>query len=108
MRIHICQFRNSYIPSPPAPLPVGARGTPLQSPLVQGWTTGGSSTPSPHLGERVPEGRRVRGSLASGIKLLAVLPALLLLSSCVVGPNYKRPTVQAPTEFRGISPDQPA
>ena len=34
------------------------------------------------------------------------LCAVLALSSCVVGPNYKRPDVQAPTEFRGA--DAPA
>ena len=44
-----------------APLPVGARGPPLKSPLGQGGTTGGWLPPSPLLGERVPEGW-VRGA----------------------------------------------
>src|SRR5579871_4295541 len=30
-----------------------------------------------------------------------VLPLLLLLPGCAVGPNYKRPPVAAPTVFRG-------
>ena len=41
-------------------------------------------------------------------RTLASLFALLLLTSCAVGPNYKRPTVQVPPEFRGASVDQPA
>jgi NodT family efflux transporter outer membrane factor (OMF) lipoprotein len=42
------------------------------------------------------------------MKWLATLFAILLLSSCTVGPNYKRPRVQVPPEFRGVSPDRPA
>lgn len=37
-------------------------------------------------------------------------PALLLLlvfiSGCTVGPNYKRPSVNTPTVYRGLTPDQ--
>ena len=43
-------------PSDLAPLPVGARGTPLKSPLGQRETTGGWLPPSPSLGEKVPKG----------------------------------------------------
>jgi multidrug efflux system outer membrane protein len=35
---------------------------------------------------------------------LAVLPALLL-SGCAVGPNYKRPAVAVPDQYRGATPD---
>jgi outer membrane protein, multidrug efflux system len=39
----------------------------------------------------------------------AALTVSMLLSSCAVGPNYKRPDVQVPTEFRGPSgPAAPA
>ncbi len=31
---------------------------------------------------------------------------LVLYSGCAVGPNYKKPTVPAPPEYRGVSPDQ--
>jgi len=30
----------------------------------------------------------------------------LLLSGCAVGPNYKKPAVSVPPEYRGLSPDQ--
>ena len=38
----------------------------------------------------------------------ALLSAALLLAGCAVGPDYKRPDVQVPPEFRGQSPDVPA
>jgi outer membrane protein, multidrug efflux system len=33
---------------------------------------------------------------------------LVLLASCTVGPNYKRPVVNAPASYRGENPDQTA
>jgi multidrug efflux system outer membrane protein len=36
---------------------------------------------------------------------IALLSAALLLSGCAVGPNYERPTVAAPTTYRGAVPD---
>jgi len=36
----------------------------------------------------------------------AILLSTLLLVSCTVGPNYRRPDVQAPANFRGASFDQ--
>lgn len=36
---------------------------------------------------------------------LALLFSLLFSSACVVGPNYKRPAVNAPTTYRGATPD---
>jgi multidrug efflux system outer membrane protein len=36
---------------------------------------------------------------------IALLSAVLLLSGCAVGPNYKRPTVAVPTTYRGAVPD---
>jgi len=35
------------------------------------------------------------------IRTFATALALLVLASCAVGPNYKRPTVDTPAEFRG-------
>src|SRR5437867_3736334 len=41
-------------------------------------------------------------------RALTSLLAAFLLASCGVGPNYKRPVLQAPAQFRGVSnPDQP-
>jgi outer membrane protein, multidrug efflux system len=34
-----------------------------------------------------------------------VLVSLLSLGACTVGPNYKRPAVTVPTEYRGVAPD---
>jgi multidrug efflux system outer membrane protein len=42
------------------------------------------------------------------MKKLALLPILTLLAGCTVGPNYKRPTVNVPTDYRGVMPAQPA
>ena len=53
------------------------------------------------LGERVAirqlTERRVRGSSL----LLILLPLITVLPACLVGPNYKRPKVNAPPAFRG-------
>src|SRR5205085_2734367 len=43
------------------------------------------------------------------VKISKVLSAMLcceLLVGCAVGPKYHRPTVQTPTTFRDIAPDQ--
>jgi multidrug efflux system outer membrane protein len=37
--------------------------------------------------------------------LLASLLIALLISGCMVGPDYKRPAATVPTEFRGVSPE---
>ena len=42
------------------------------------------------------------------MKKLALLPVLTLLAGCTVGPNYKRSTVNVPTDYRGVMPAQPA
>jgi multidrug efflux system outer membrane protein len=39
-------------------------------------------------------------------KFLAIGFLLAWCSGCAVGPNYKRPAVPAPPEFRGLPPDQ--
>jgi outer membrane protein, multidrug efflux system len=36
---------------------------------------------------------------------LALLCAALVLSGCIMGPNYRRPTVPVPTAYRGAVPD---
>jgi outer membrane protein, multidrug efflux system len=38
----------------------------------------------------------------------ALLSATLLLAGCAVGPDYRRPELQLPSDFRGQSPDVPA
>ncbi|HLJ46327.1 MAG TPA: efflux transporter outer membrane subunit [Bryobacteraceae bacterium] len=42
------------------------------------------------------------------LSLFFVLGAVLVLSSCLVGPRYKRPPVDAPAAFRGQDPAQSA
>src|SRR3954453_12997658 len=39
-------------------------------------------------------------------KTFAIIFLVALCSGCPVGPNYKRPPVPAPPEYRGASPDQ--
>jgi outer membrane protein, multidrug efflux system len=39
------------------------------------------------------------------IKLFVVGFLIMLCSGCVVGPNYKKPAVPVPPEYRGVSPD---
>ncbi len=46
-----------------------------------------------------------------GMRKLAALALVLLLSGCKVGPNYKRPVLSTPDQYRGVAPDlsgQPA
>ena len=38
-------------------------------------------------------------------KTLLVALSLLALSACKVGPNYKRPTLNVPDQYRGVAPD---
>src|SRR3984885_3728032 len=38
-------------------------------------------------------------------KFAAVLASVLLLNGCKVGPNYKRPVVVTPDQYRGVAPD---
>jgi len=42
------------------------------------------------------------------MKKLLSLALSVLLAGCAVGPNYKRPTVNVPTDYRGAMPGQPA
>ncbi len=39
-------------------------------------------------------------------RLVAVSLVMLLLSGCAVGPNYKRPSVDVPSAYRGASPQE--
>src|SRR5258707_5507653 len=39
---------------------------------------------------------------------LPLLLAALMLAGCVVGPNYKRPSVDVPGTYRGLTPEQAA
>jgi outer membrane protein, multidrug efflux system len=40
------------------------------------------------------------------MKKLALLPIFILLAGCAVGPNYKRPAVSLPTDYRAPTPAQ--
>ena len=43
------------------------------------------------------------------MKTLAVLPLVVaLMCSCAVGPNYKKPKVDTPTTYRGLTPEEAA
>ena len=42
-----------------------------------------------------------------GIKEIAALVLVLTMTGCKVGPNYKRPAVVTPAQYRGIAPDLP-
>src|SRR5258708_34456065 len=39
-------------------------------------------------------------------KIFVIGFLILLCSGCAVGPNYKKPAVPVPPEYRGLSPDQ--
>jgi NodT family efflux transporter outer membrane factor (OMF) lipoprotein len=54
--------------------------------------------------------RRMGAARVRGPHLLALAVIVLGLGGCAVGPNYKRPQVAVPTEFRGApaSPPDPA
>jgi multidrug efflux system outer membrane protein len=41
------------------------------------------------------------------VKRGALLPAALLLAGCAVGPDFRRPEVPVPPDFRGQAPDAP-
>jgi multidrug efflux system outer membrane protein len=40
------------------------------------------------------------------MKKLAFLPLFIVLAGCAVGPNYKRPAVNVPTDYRAAAPAQ--
>jgi outer membrane protein, multidrug efflux system len=40
-----------------------------------------------------------------GIRKSAAIGLVLLISGCKVGPNYKRPVVSTPDQYRGVAPD---
>src|SRR5277367_4375447 len=42
-----------------------------------------------------------------GTRKFAAFALVLLLSGCKVGPNYKRPVVVTPDQYRGVAPDLP-
>jgi multidrug efflux system outer membrane protein len=42
------------------------------------------------------------------VRKFLLLAIAVLLSGCAVGPNYKRPTANVPTDYRGAMPVQPA
>jgi outer membrane protein, multidrug efflux system len=42
-----------------------------------------------------------------GTRKIVAFALVLLLSGCKVGPNYKRPVVVTPDQYRGVAPDLP-
>src|SRR6266568_2178707 len=40
--------------------------------------------------------------------LLGILSVVVVEAGCMMGPNYKRPTVSVPPGYRSAMPDQPA
>ncbi|MGH9664962.1 MAG: TolC family protein, partial [Bryobacteraceae bacterium] len=45
--------------------------------------------------------------VSAGILSMVFAPAALLLTSCAMGPNYQRPQVKVPPQFRGAPPAAP-
>ena len=41
----------------------------------------------------------------TNLKRIFVVLLLLSLSACKVGPNYKRPPLTVPDQYRGLAPD---
>jgi outer membrane protein, multidrug efflux system len=61
----------------------------------------------------VPRGKNQQGSYLhklrakeTDMRKLAFLPIFILLAGCAVGPNYKRPAVNLPTDYRAAVPAQ--
>ena len=48
-------------------------------------------------------GNHVRTSMIKRMLFALALLSAVMISGCMVGPNYKRPTVQAPTAYRDLS-----
>src|SRR5271170_1034553 len=40
-----------------------------------------------------------------GTRKFAILALVIMLSGCKVGPNYKRPVLATPDQYRGVAPD---
>src|SRR5262245_36760300 len=47
-----------------------------------------------------------RGACAVRVSKAVLLLLFLLLPGCMVGPNYRRPSVNPPTDLRGVAPQQ--
>jgi len=41
-------------------------------------------------------------------KIVALLSAVILISGCAVGPNYKKPVTSVPATYRGLTPEESA
>jgi outer membrane protein, multidrug efflux system len=56
---------------------------------------------------RIKPTMSIRNGPLFSLALLAI-GTVLGMGACAVGPNYKRPVVNAPASFRGVSPAEPA
>src|SRR5215472_13959731 len=88
--------------------PIGSGGPMLRNGICPSATRGPDPIAGGDRGLRHPafapsfEVAERRGRQIS-LSAWACFPLFLLLSACTVGPNYKRPNVNAPTVFRGPS-----
>src|ERR1700758_1686816 len=56
-----------------------------------------------HMGRRSPAWRKERAM--TSMKTWAVFVLLLALGACKLGPNYQRPAVDVPGDYRGVAPE---
>ena len=56
-------------------------------------------------GPEAPAARRLRPSVFIRVHPWPIFFLLLFASGCAMGPNYKRPTVDAPPQYRGAAPN---
>ena len=56
--------------------------------------------------------RKIRGQETTRMRTQPILPVLLVIlgfaCGCAVGPNYKRPAVNVPPDYRGLTPEEAA
>src|SRR5579871_3229585 len=76
-----------------------ASGCPARNAPI--WKSQGQLSREPPMTSR-PSGARKNSGIAVGHSLLGL--AMLALSSCSVGPKYRRPDVTVPNVYRGLDP----
>src|ERR1039457_7349861 len=58
-----------------------------------------------HLDEQKGRPRALKEPHMTSIRTSAAIVLLLTVCACKVGPNYKRPAVTVPDQYRGLAPD---